>query len=146
MGSKSKRRSPQTPPKHITPQERPAKSATLEVAAYKGPIPHPETLAAYDKITPGLADRILKMAEVESDHRRSLESQRLAAQIADRKAERTERRIGQVCAWTIGVITIGGGVWVASRGAELAGGLIGTGGVVALVVAFLKGRSNNETK
>ena len=40
---------------------------------YSGPIPSPENLAKYDEIHPGLAERIIQMAESESIHRREIE-------------------------------------------------------------------------
>ena len=36
---------------------------------FDSPIPHPEIIAGYEKICPGAADRILRMAEKQSDHR-----------------------------------------------------------------------------
>lgn len=39
-----------------------------------GPLPAPETLAQYDAIVPGAAERILKMAEEEALHRHGMES------------------------------------------------------------------------
>jgi uncharacterized membrane protein len=44
-----------------------------QVTSFSGPIPHPELLAQYDQIIPKGADRILKMAERQSEHRQYLE-------------------------------------------------------------------------
>jgi uncharacterized membrane protein len=41
---------------------------------YSGPIPPPEFLAKYNEIHPGLAERIITMAESESLHRRNIEN------------------------------------------------------------------------
>lgn len=40
---------------------------------HQGPIPSPEAFAAYERVLPGAADRILKMAETQSAHRQGLE-------------------------------------------------------------------------
>jgi uncharacterized membrane protein len=40
---------------------------------FSGPLPPPEILAQYNEIVPGAAERILKMAEEQSAHRRGLE-------------------------------------------------------------------------
>jgi len=40
---------------------------------FSGPLPHPTILEKYETIHPGLADRIMKMAESQSDHRKDLE-------------------------------------------------------------------------
>ena len=49
-----------------------------EQLQYSGPIPHPGILEHYNKILPGAAERILKMAEEQAEHRRMLEKQALA--------------------------------------------------------------------
>ena len=39
---------------------------------YSGPIPHPKIISGYEEILPGAADRILSMAEKESQHRHDI--------------------------------------------------------------------------
>ena len=48
----------------------------LEVtqSSFQGPLPRPEHLEHYDKILPGAAERILKMAESQAGHRQGLEA------------------------------------------------------------------------
>lgn len=36
---------------------------------FSGPLPHPQTLRQYDEVLPGAAERILRMAEKQQDHR-----------------------------------------------------------------------------
>lgn len=38
-------------------------------SSFQGPIPHPDHFAQYDKVLPGAAERILKMAEREQENR-----------------------------------------------------------------------------
>jgi uncharacterized membrane protein len=45
-----------------------------EVEQYEGPIPHPEHLAALAKIDPALVDRVVKLAEMQQQHRHKLEA------------------------------------------------------------------------
>lgn len=40
-----------------------------EQTHYSGPLPLPEDLAKYDQVVPGAAERIIKMAENEMEHR-----------------------------------------------------------------------------
>jgi uncharacterized membrane protein len=47
---------------------------TTTMVQHRGPIPPPEQFGGYEKILPGSADRILKMAEKEQDHRHEWES------------------------------------------------------------------------
>ena len=44
---------------------------------FQGPLPSPDSFAAYERVLPGAADRILKMAESQSGHRQGLESRAL---------------------------------------------------------------------
>jgi uncharacterized membrane protein len=41
---------------------------------FSGPLPSPEILADYERLTPGMADRVVRMAEEQSAHRRQLEA------------------------------------------------------------------------
>lgn len=43
--------------------------ATMVRRVHSGPLPAPETYAQYDEVHPGAAERILRMAEKEQDHR-----------------------------------------------------------------------------
>lgn len=45
-----------------------------KASIYSGPLPAPETLAAYEQILPGAADRVIAMAERQSAHRQQLET------------------------------------------------------------------------
>ena len=46
---------------------------------YAGPIPHPDHLRQYEEIVEGSADRLIKMAENQSEHRRNQEDKILNA-------------------------------------------------------------------
>lgn len=52
---------------------------------FSGPIPPPEALARYEEIQSGAADRIIKMAEKQQDHRMSLEKKAIGGQIEQSK-------------------------------------------------------------
>lgn len=119
----------------------PAKTIQLKEQHFRGPIPDPDSLARYDEIEAGLASRLVKMAEDESVHRRSLEVKHMDAQIHDLDAIRSEARLGQVFALAIGLVAIGCGTYAAVNDSAWAGGFIGTGGVIGLVTVFIKGRS-----
>lgn len=47
--------------------------ARQETVSFSGPLPHPSDLAKYEQITPGAAERIIKMAENQAAHRQELE-------------------------------------------------------------------------
>lgn len=50
--------------------------------AYSGPIPDPDSLAKYEQIQPGFAERIIKMAEEEALHRRANENKVIKSSMA----------------------------------------------------------------
>lgn len=107
---------------------------------FQGPIPHPELLGAYDALVPGAADRLIRMAEEEAEHRRRLESEALQSDIADRNEARAEARRGQGFGFLLGMAAILGGTATAIMGAPWPGGLLGAGGLAALVAVFVIGR------
>lgn len=65
------------PPAKNSPIAHPHAASSRRVAvttAYVGPIPPPETLAKHEELQTGLAERIVSMAEIQSEHRRQLEA------------------------------------------------------------------------
>ena len=97
----------------------------------------PEKLAEYDKIQKGFADRVIKMIEEESAHRREIEKLHLEDMRTDRAAQRELAKRGQTFGLLIGLATIIAGPITAGTGHELAGGFIGGGGVIGLVAVFV---------
>ncbi|MCB2263853.1 MAG: DUF2335 domain-containing protein [Candidatus Thiosymbion ectosymbiont of Robbea hypermnestra] len=134
-----------------TDLEETAKEIQGEVAvirtSFTGPLPLPDILQKYDQVLPGLTDRIVRMAEAEGNHRRTQESQALEAEIEnDHKlvdAYIKEVRIGQQFAFVIAVVALCLGSYVAVNGGEFAGAVIGAGGLIGIVTAFIQGRRKN---
>jgi len=117
-------------------------SAQFAVQQQVGPIPSPEILKNYDAVKAGFADRIIKMAEEESAHRRDLEKLAVESQAKDQAAYRRAEMLGQISGLAIGLAAIGGAVYSAVHGAQIAGSILGTTGVSGLVTAFIMGRQN----
>ena len=80
-----------------------ASSEKLTVSS--GPIPTPETLAAYDKAIPGLGERIIASYEAEYSNRHRLEQMSLQGDIDAMKLAHWDVRRGQ---WLGFVISITG--------------------------------------
>ena len=117
---------------------------TTRSTSFKGPLPPPEILVGYNDATPDGAARIIAMAD-RSEQRHKLEMKAIEAQIKDQAEQRLERRRGQYLGFGIGVVTVICGTIAIAFGSPLAGGFLGTGGVVALVGAFLfEQRSSRE--
>jgi len=112
---------------------------------FSGPIPPPDLLGKYEQLQPGLAERIVRMAEDEQKHRHDMEAQHAQA---SRQADRWYARevlLGQVFALLIVVLAIGSGSLLAMYGQPLAGGIIGGGGVIGLASVFIAGRSSRKS-
>jgi uncharacterized membrane protein len=119
--------------KNNFPPQTSTKEKSITIAQFEGPLPHPQVLAEYDRVSHGAADRILTMAENEAKHRHNMEERALKAQI-------WEIRLGQIFGFSIGIFTIAAGAFCAIRGAQIAGSIIGGGGVIGLVSVFIAGR------
>lgn len=100
--------------------------------SFSGPLPPPEVLEKYNNIIPDAAERIFKMAEQQSAHRRSLEAQVIASDIKNSKW-------GLVFGFIIGFSGIIGSVLTSIYASQLAGGVLGIGSLAALVGVFIYG-------
>lgn len=121
-------------------------SARVEIT---GSIPSSRILEQYNRILPSAADRIISMAEREQEHGHKMQEKLVDSQILDKKRERTEKRLGQIFELTIGVVAILAGsatvVLNSSIVGEVAGGLIGSSGVIGLVSVFVLGRREQKS-
>jgi uncharacterized membrane protein len=101
--------------------------------SFSGPLPHPALLQGYEKVFPGCAERIVKMAEEQSAHRRALEQARLAA------TNRTER-LGQVFGFIIAMTAVLGGVYLAAIGKNALAVTSIIGALTTLLTVFVVGK------
>ena len=114
--------------------------------SFAGPLPPPDVLAKYDELHPGLAERIVGMAEREQGHRHQCELGALNQELRNHEARNREAFRGQLFGFLIGSIAIVAGSNTAALGAQWPGGFIGGGGVIGLVAVFILGRRNPERK
>ncbi|MEW5775103.1 MAG: DUF2335 domain-containing protein [Thermodesulfobacteriota bacterium] len=101
-------------------------------AQFIGPLPPPEVFAGYDNVLPGAAERILKMAEDEANHRRAQEGRIVASSCQD-------GRLGLWMGFVIGMLGISGSCVVAIIGNALAGSVLGIASIAALAGVFVYG-------
>jgi Predicted membrane protein (DUF2335) len=88
----------------------PAGLAFATATAFSGPIPPPDVLAKYERALPGLADRLVCIAERESDHRRAL--QRRAMRLSE---------LGLAAGFAIAMTALCGGIFLVHEGARRRG-------------------------
>lgn len=115
-------------------------STQIAMQQQSGPFPPPEILQKYDQIHPGLASQIITMANEETVHRRKMEAEVLAIQKRDQVSYRFSELVGQCFGLIIGLAAIGGSVYEAAHGAQVAASFLGTAGLTGLVTAFIMGR------
>ena len=105
----------------------------FRAASFSGPIPPPEMLRQYDEIQPGLAERIISMAEQQSAHRRILEKRVVSS-------NELRALIGQVMAFVIALFGIGSGVYLAMHDKPTEGLTAILGTLVGIVGVFVYGK------
>lgn len=101
---------------------------------YSGPIPPASELAAFEKITPGLADRIVAMAERQSAHRQDLETRII-------KSDIFRSNLGMTLGFIVAIVGLLVSGWTISTGQGTAGAIIGSATLAAMVTAFVTGRN-----
>ena len=110
----------------------------MEAALHSGPLPPAETYAAYEATCPGAADRLLRMAEQEGEHRRALE----------RVEERNFYKITSRAQWfgfTISSSLVAIAVFLILAGKDVAGFLSMTAGVIPQLIAFISQLAKKRT-
>lgn len=109
--------------------------ARIIAQKFSGPIPPPSIIAGYEDVVPGAADRIIKMAEQQSQHRQNIE-------LMETKAEIRDSLLGVIFAFGLGVgclaacvVTV---IMVPQGAGAVCGSLLGVTGIGSIVAAFLK--------
>lgn len=112
---------------------------------FSGPLPHPDMMKEYEAAHPGTADRILTMAEEESQHRHSIETTILSQEHEQTmKSQRNALFIaimGLACAPLIIYIT--SDLIVEILGSVL-GGIPVLGIIFSFIVRFRRDKNNDD--
>lgn len=115
--------------------------AQVKSEMFMGPIPHPEILSGYEKVSPGSADRIIRMAEEQAHHRQELEKIKY-------KAESRDGLLGILAGFLLGASSIGGAIAIAAivptNAGAICGSIFGATGIGTMVVSFIKLTRTNK--
>lgn len=103
---------------------------SLTAATYAGPLPPPEAFEKYERILPGAADRILKLAENQAAHRQKQQTRILWHQIILAHG-------GQFCAFVLASLGLSGAIYCAYIGQPLAALFASIGGLACVISPFL---------
>jgi len=90
-------------------------------------------LDKYNQVFPGCAERIVAMAERQAEHRQGLETAHLHGSL-------TSERIGQVLGFVLGLVAIGGGIWLIATGKDAQGLTAIITAISGLAGVFIYGR------
>jgi uncharacterized membrane protein len=112
---------------------------SVKAELYAGPLPHPDILEKFEKVVPGSADRIIKQAERQTEHRISIESKVIQSDI-------TNSRIGLIFGFILGLVGVLGGIYLTINGFSVFGPLLSGGTLVALVSVFIYGTATRRTE
>jgi uncharacterized membrane protein len=93
-----------------------------QVSHFSGPIPPPRILSEYNQVLPGLANRLVTLAEGEAAHRRALQH---------RRARLAEAGLGS--AFVIAMTSVAGGIYLIHEGSTTEG----LGGILAALATLL---------
>ncbi len=115
--------------KIATEQNKDGTRAVVVHQEYRGLLPHPDELRAYNEIVPDAAERILAMAEQQAAHRRSLEATAIMEQLA-------QSRRGQVYAFITSMTALAVGGVLGYFGHDWLAGTFVTSGSVGLASIF----------
>ena len=90
-----------------------AKGAIIATShhTYSGPLPSPEDFAAYGHTVPDAPERILIMAEKQSEHRKSIEKKVLKFAII-------KSIVGQIIGFVLALVFLAAAIWLAREGHE----------------------------
>jgi uncharacterized membrane protein len=121
------------------PKSQPGAKTTVEVAAsFSGPIPPPSLLNGYETACPGAADRIIRMAEEQSLHRRKMEESLIDLAKENMRLDYAEGRLGQIFGFALALGLVGFGAVVITKGYPWPGSLMSGVGLVPLIRLFLR--------
>lgn len=107
--------------------------AAVKKVSFSGPVPPPELLARYESISPGMADRLVKMAESQMNHR--IETEKCVV-----KGSLKQETLGKIIGGVLAVVCVGATVVLGLNGHDSLAKLIGTTTVISIVSIYVIGQ------
>ena len=115
----------------------PPQQIEVMAAAWQGPLPPPHELRQYNEIVPGAADRIIEMAEKQSDHRIQMEKTVIGG-------DSKRSYIGIFAAFILSAMAIGGGIYLIANDHDWAGSILIGLDMIGLASVFIYGASTRR--
>lgn len=123
--------------KGLPTEKRAALARVVTEVAYQGPLPPPGIAEGWERIVPGAAKKFFDEFLDMGKHQRTMETKLVHHSILT-------ARTGQICAFVLGLVGLGGGIALCAYGNNVGGLGIAGGSLVALVGAFLKGMHQEQ--
>lgn len=101
----------------------------MEQRMFSGPLPSPEDFKAYGEAMQDAPQRILNMAEKQSEHRMIMERKLL-------NRSTTESVLGQIIGFLIAILFLGAAVWLGMSDHDVLAGAIVTA-ISSLIIVFV---------
>lgn len=120
--------------RQANPQRAPAQTLIAHHSQLRiAPLPRAEELAQFEAVVPGLAERIIRMAELNGDDRRR-----------NNRAIRIVTVMGPILAFVVAMTALSGGLYLVNQGMDVAGmaAIITAIGVPLGVFIYQRTRSN----
>jgi uncharacterized membrane protein len=105
-----------------------------------GPLPSPEILGLYERVSPGLAAVIVASFEAQYKHRQDIERVSINGDIQAMQLQNRNHARGQWLGFIITMFGLSLGSALVYLGHDWAGGTIAAGGLASVVAAFLRGQ------
>jgi len=105
--------------------------------SFSGPLPPPEVLEKYNQVIPGLAERIITMAEQQSKHRQGLERTVV-------ESNAFVQKIGPFLGFIVAMTAVGGGIELILKGRDGYGLAAILGALASLAGVFVYGKSKQK--
>jgi len=104
-----------------------------KTVSFSGPIPPPEILEKYNKVTPNGGEKILQMAEKQLEHRIHLENYVI-------KEELNQSKRGQIFGFVLAIVVLLFVLVLSILGHEMVASILGGTTMIGLVAVFVIGK------
>ncbi len=147
----SRKLKPQIPPaQHPVAQQLPEQPNAMHAAAvikkHSGPLPAPEELVAFGQISPDFPERIMRMAEIEQQHRIEIDKAQVSAQKQEldrldhiAKVNGRNATLGMLVSLTVIIVVMAATVYCVHQHQQWPASVLGGGGLVAIIAAIMYG-------
>jgi len=112
-------------------------TTVFEASMWQGPLPPPQQLERFNEIVPGAADRLIRMAEKQQDHR--IETEKLVI-----KSQLTQSGRGQIFGLVIGLSGMALAAFLGYLDMAGPAAAVGAATVTGLAIAFIHGKAQER--